>query len=445
MSQSQYHAFIVDDEAEARHSLAYLLKKQGWKITELSNAKDALSKLSQQKPDLVISDIRMPGMSGLDMFDELKHQPNQPPFIFISAHADIAMAVEALQQGAFSFFEKPYDPKQLSSTAGHAAQQHRLAQENQLLNQQIASLSGLEQILIGNNPALAKVRQLIPQFAKLNLPVMILGATGTGKELAAKAIHSLSKRANSPFITVNCATLTDEQFGQAMFGSQVQAGYVDKAAGGTIFLDELTAFSHEQQAQLLRLIETGEYQRTDSIETWVADIRIISATNQTIAPMLENSTLRDDLIFRLNNLSLVMPPLKDSGEDITLLFNHYLQQYCQINDLPIPSISMADVAELLTHAWPGNVRELRHLSERFAVHNLVQAYTIAEALHGDHTQTAGPQYLRHAVAEFERAVIRKTIIEHHGKMDDVAEHLGIGRRTLNEKLVKLGLDRKQLI
>ncbi len=439
------HVLIIDDEPEVRRSLAFLLTKQGWQVSELSSAKQAVGQIINTRPDLVICDVRMPGKTGLELFDDLAEVPERPPFIFISAHADIAMAVNVMHKGAYTFFEKPYDPKRLLQDAHNALQQYRLKQQNKLLLAQVASLSGLDQMIIGNNPYLAKVRRLLVQFAKADAPVMVLGETGTGKELAAKAIHALSKRTEQAFVTVDCATLIEAQFSQAMFGSESNPGYVDKAAGGTLFLDKLDAFSLEQQGQLLRLLETGEYQRVDSIEPCFVDLRIVSATNGNVQELLEANVLRKDLIYRLDNLSVLMPPLRDAGEDIVLLFNHFLNSYAHLYDASEPDLSAQDLSALLTHTWPGNVRELRHVAERMLLSCQVAPCSVAEALSGQQESAAHRTGLRSAVADFERALIKKTVIEHEGRMDDVAEELGIGRRTLNEKMVKLDLDRNQLL
>ena len=444
-NNKSYHVLIIDDEAEIRHALNYLFSGQGWSVSELTSAEGAAQKIASLSPDLVISDVRMPGLSGLDFFASLKNPDTSPPFIFLSAHADVAMAVEAMHLGAYSFYEKPFEPKQLIRASKNAAKQHRLRLENSQLQSQVASLSGLDAMLIGNNKQLVKIKQQIIQFAALDSPILILGDTGTGKQLAASALHQLSPRSNKPFITINCANLTEAQFALALFGSTSNPGYVEKAHGGTIFLDELSALSSDQQMQLLRVIETGEYQHTDSIELKQADLRIVAAVNGDLQQLQTNEVLRKDLIYRIATLTIHMPNLSGADEDIILLFNHYLHHYCQANNLPIPALSAHDLTSLLTHPWPGNVRELIHLAERFVIHNMLQPSPIEEVLSGQSSTQADKPNLRSAVANFERAIIRKVMLEHQGRMDDVAAYLGIGRRTLNEKMVKLNLDRKDIL
>ncbi|HCH22803.1 MAG TPA: sigma-54-dependent Fis family transcriptional regulator [Oceanospirillaceae bacterium] len=438
------HVLIIDDEPEVRRALAYLFAKQGWITSELSNAKDARAKILQKKPYLVICDVRMPGKSGLQLFNEID-PIERPPFIFISAHADVEMAVGAMQQGAYTFFEKPYEAKRLLHAANNAAAQYKLSLQNSLLLQQVSDLSGLDQLLIGSSAGLQAVRKMLVQFAQLEAPVMILGETGTGKELAAKALHTLSKRAAKPFVTVDCAAVSAGEFAQSMFGSHAKPGYVDKANGGTLFLDELTSFSYEQQGQLLRLLESGEYQRLDSIDQVKADLRIVSATNLPKDKLLEDNLLRKDLKYRLDNLTLMMPPLRDSGDDIVLLFNHFIAKCCQLHSLPPPTVSAVELSTLMAHGWPGNVRELKHVAERLVIYSKVKTTSLLEVLSGESAPESQRQGLRAAVAEFEKALISKVIVEQQGRMDEVAEELAIGRRTLNEKMVKLDLDRNTLL
>lgn len=435
---------IIDDEPEVRRALAYLFAKQGWSTLELSNAKDAQAKILQTRPHLVICDVRMPGKSGLELFKEID-AVERPPFIFISAHADVAMAVGAMQQGAYTFFEKPYEPKRLLHAANNAAEQYKLSVQNSLLLQQVADLSGLDQLLLGASLGVKEVRKMLAQFARLEAPVMILGETGTGKELAAKALHTLSKRSAKPFVTVNCAAVAAGEFTQAMFGSLDKPGYVDKAKGGTLFLDELTAFSQEQQGQLLRLLEAGDYQRLDSIDLVKADLRIVSATNVPKSKLLTDELLRKDLMYRLDNLSLHMPPLRDTGDDMVLLFNHFVASYAQLHSLPVPSVSAMELSSLMAHSWPGNVRELKHVAERLVIYAMVKTTSLLEVISDEPVAENQRQGLRAAVAEFEKALISKVVVEQQGRMDDVAEVLAIGRRTLNEKMVKLDLDRNTLL
>lgn len=444
-NQDPLIALIIDDEQDVRESLAHLLEQSGWQVEQRANASDLQNQLTSLSPNLVISDIRMPGINGLDAFIAICDYDTCPPFIFVSAHGDIEMAVKAMSHGAYTFFEKPYDPKRLLLAARHAGDQDRLQRQNEQLQEQLERLSGLDNLLLGQTPPLMAVRRQIQEYAPASAPVMITGQTGTGKELAARTIHNLSPRHAQPFITVNCAVIDDNHFAGMIFGSENQQGYVDLAKGGTLFLDEVTELSQHNQAQLLQLIEHNEYQHVGSIELHQADIRILSATNIEQEQIINDALLRTDLLYRLNCLSLAMPSLDERREDISLLFSHFTEQFSRAYDIPAPELSTSDLTWLMTHSWPGNVRELMHLAERRVLLSRHQACSVTDALNTTDATPPVSNKLRPAVAAFERALISKVLVEQQGRMEDVAEELGIGRRTLNEKLVKLNMDKQELL
>lgn len=447
-----FSVLIIDDDAEVRRSLVHLFERAKWQVNALTNANDGIEKIAKIKPDLVISDVKMPGISGLKLFENITSSDVRaamvPPFIFISAHADVAMAVTAMQQGAYSFLEKPFDPKRLLMAAYNAAKHFYLQRQNHKLHAQIAALSGLDQLLIGNNPDLVKVRGEIQQYAQLAAPVMLHGETGTGKELAARALHNLSQRADQAFVTVDCSAMANDHFDAMMFGSSSQTTcYLHAAQGGTLFLDEPSAFSNDQQAALLRVVETGEYHASDSIEVKKANVRIVSATNGNIEHQIETGELREDLAFRLNNFAITMPCLRDFSDDIYLLFNHFSEFYFRLYDAPLVPLNADDISCIMSHKWPGNVRQLKHLVERRVVHSQQGDSSVSLAMrHMENSHNnANKSLLRPAVAAFERALIAQSLIDHEGKMEVVAESLGIGRRTLNEKMVKLDLDKSSFL
>lgn len=316
---SDMRVLIIDDEEDVRASLALLLKSSGWHVTQLSNAQNLLHDIKQIEPNLVISDVRMPGVSGLDAFLALDREESNPPFIFVSAHGDIDMAVEAMSAGAYTFLEKPYDPKRLLLAARHAGQQFKLSLQNKQLKDKVEQLSKIENILLGQSDQMIHLRQQIHEYALADNPIMLLGQTGTGKELAARAIHSLSDRSDGPFISVNCAVIDSDRFSALMFGDGDQPGYVELAEGGTLFLDEVVELSQLHQAQLLHLIEHNGYQKFGSTKTEAADIRILSATNLHHTEL--ESNLRSDLLYRLNGLTINLPALTEHLEDVPMLFN----------------------------------------------------------------------------------------------------------------------------
>ncbi|MEM7439377.1 MAG: sigma-54 dependent transcriptional regulator [Pseudomonadota bacterium] len=427
-----YHVMIVDDDQAMRKSLETLFRKSGWQTSLRANTSGVAADLVGV--DAVISDMRMPGQTGLEL---LKALPSgHPPFLLISAHGDIPLAVEAMQAGAYSFFEKPFDPKRLVLAATHAAEQHRLTLRNAALQARLAELSGLDRVLKGRTAALAELRADVAALAGVNVPVTLVGETGTGKELVARALHDLD-RPDGPFVPVDCATVADGGFATMLFGA---AGYLAAAEGGTLFLDELEALPQEEQAKLLRVLETGSYTPVGSIETRPVTARIMAALKSPPGA----GELRDDLAFRLDRAVLLLPPLRERSEDVVYLFTDFLRDLSAIYEIAAPDVTTADVATLMAHDWPGNIRELRHVAERRVLAARRGGGSVQTAMALDATDAEPPQGLRHAVAAFERELISKALVAHQGRMDAAAEALGIGRRTLNEKIVKLGLDKTQL-
>ena len=440
---SDMRVLIIDDEEDVRASLALLLKSSGWHVTQLSNAQNLLHDIKQIEPNLVISDVRMPGVSGLDAFLALDRKESNPPFIFVSAHGDIDMAVEAMSAGAYTFLEKPYDPKRLLLAARHAGQQFKLSLQNKQLKDKVEQLSKIENILLGQSDQMIHLRQQIHEYALADNPIMLLGQTGTGKELAARAIHSLSDRSEGPFISVNCAVIDSDRFSALMFGDGDQPGYVELAEGGTLFLDEVVELSQLHQAQLLHLIEHNGYQKFGSTKTEAADIRILSATNLHHSEL--ESNLRSDLLYRLNGLTINLPALTEHLEDVPMLFQYFTSKFSDAYNSQLEPLSSSDISWLMSHSWPGNVRELMHLAERRVLISRENTKSVADAANIKDPALKSNTKLRPALANFERALIERVLRDCEGRMDEVAEVLGIGRRTLNEKIVKLGLDKDQVL
>jgi len=429
-----FHVLIIDDDKEMRQSLVHLLSRTGWQVSELSSAEKAEQKIADVMPDVILSDVRMPCRSGLDLLQNLQGQ-NAPPMVMISAHGDIPMAVEAIQDGAYSFLEKPFDPRRLLVILEHAAKQHRLQENTDRLRERLSAQAGLNRILLGETDVVKRLRDDIVDYAGLETNVMILGATGTGKELVANALHNLSARSDKPFVPINCATLYPARFD----------GIFAKANGGTLFLDEFTAASIEVQTMLLRIVETQEITSAVTGDQIQLNIRFISATNENIDDVIDQGVLRKDLYHRLNTLILELPTLQDRKDDIALLFEHFIGRHAEVYEIDPPKQSAADISALLSHDWAGNIRELRNVAERCVLAARRGGGAVTDALRIADDSDDMPENLRGAVAAFEKQLIGRAIQAHRGRMDDTAEALGIGRRTLNEKIVKLGLDKEKLL
>ena len=440
-----FSALIVDDDASMRASLLELLEAAGWQARALSRATQVGDALTRWQPDVILSDLRMPGMTGLDLLANLD-AVTAPPLVLISAHGDIPLAVQAMQDGAYSFLEKPYEPRRLLTVLRNAAAQARMRRSNARLTARLRQLSGLDRVLLGQSAEVTALRADILDLANTAVPVMILGETGTGKELVARALHDLGAAPDGPFLALNCAALSPETFETEMFGVAGGAeGRLVAASGGTLFLDEVCACPPAVQAKLLRVLEDNQVLPVGASTPVSVDLRVVSATNEDIDQAVANDRLRQDLLFRLNTIVLTLPPLRARPDDISLLAAHFLGDMARVYEVASPELSAEDLTVLLAHDWPGNVRELRHVCERRVLAARRGGGTMAQALARDAGGEDLPATLREAVAAFERELIAKAIQTHEGRMDAAAEALGIGRRTLNEKIVKLGLDKEALL
>jgi len=450
----KFRVLVADDDSEMRDSLAHLLGKTNWEVETVAGGEQAISRFGQIMPDVVLSDVRMPGMSGLELLQNLHKgigEAQKVPVVLISAHGDIPMAVTAMQQGAYSFIEKPFDPNRLLSVLKHAASQHRQGLQTQRLRARLLNLSGLDRILLGETDAIKAMREDIMDLGESESPVMLLGETGTGKELVARALHDLGPRAGGPFVALNCAAIPLEHFETTMFGSvdgergTSARGTLANVDTGTLFLDEIGTCPPQIQAKLLRVIETQEFSVVGSSKSTSVNFRVVSASNEQLDQAVEEGRFRRDLFYRLNNVVLQLPPLRERREDIALLYAHFLEQQAAVYEIVAPQTSADDLAALLSHDWPGNVRELRHVAERRILAARRGRGSVAEAIQPDMEIDGVPETLRGAIAAFERQLISGAIKTHQGRMDAVAEALGIGRRTLNEKIVKLGLKKDELL
>lgn len=439
-----FRILVVDDDSGMRQSLVDLLEAADWRVDALPRATQVAEHLKDSLPDVILSDIRMPSMTGMELLQSLG--PDAPPMVLISAHGDIPMAVEAMQSGAYSFLEKPYEPRRLLTVLKHAAEQNRMRKDNTRLKERLYRLSGLDRILLGHTDDVVALRNDILDFAETDTAVLIDGETGTGKELVAQALHDLGGNPDAAFLALNCAALSPDRFEAEMFGVAGQSdGRLITASGGTLFLDEICACPLEVQAKLLRVIEDKQVFPVGASAPVPVNFRVLSATNQDVQKAVADGRLRQDLLFRINTVELTVPPLRRRQDDLMVLATHFLEEFAKLYEIAVPEITREDLAAMLTHSWPGNVRELRHVCERRILAARRGRGSIAGALQGSEPHDDLPGTLREAVAALEREMIAKAIQTQAGRMDAAAEALGIGRRTLNEKIVKLGLDKEALL
>ena len=433
---------VVDDDREMRRSLVQFLSKSGCRAVAFQGGEDALRWLQSEHPDVVVSDVRMPGMSGLELLAAMTSFGCAPEVLLITAHGDVPTAVEAMKAGAFDFVQKPFQPARLLDGIRRATAYSRLKRENAALRESLRRMSGLDSILIGDCPQMHRLREDIADIALSDAPVLILGETGTGKELVARALHNLGPRSDHPFVPVNCATIAMQDL--VAETSSIPGAFSD-AEKGTLFLDELAVFTPDVQAKLLRVIEQYGTASAPGADARQPDFRILSASNRNLDAEVDSGVFRQDLYYRLNTVIIQIPPLRDRGDDIALLYSHFIGRYAELYGVDAPEPTNEDIAALLSHDWLGNVRELLHVAERRILAWRRGRGSASEAIRKDGVIDDVPPTLRGAVAAFERQLVAKAIRRHGGRMDAVAEALGIGRRTLNEKIVKLGIDKSDLL
>jgi two-component system C4-dicarboxylate transport response regulator DctD len=451
MNEIRKRVLIVDDDREIRESLSYYFNSVGWSPQTAKSGDDALKTIRNELPDVVISDIRMPGMDGQDLLLRIKQLAPDLPVVMITAHGDVPAAIEAMKAGAVDFIEKPYDPEDVVQAAMQVVEDARSRERNANLRKRLLGARGLEAVLIGDSPEMAQLRQNVADMADTDASVLIIGETGTGKEVVAQALHDISSRSKGPFIPVNCAAVTDELFDAAMFGhragaftgaTQASPGFFVAADNGSLFLDELSACSQTTQPKLLRALESRQVTPVGEARPHPVNVRIICASNENLEERIARGSFRADLYYRVNTLILQIPPLRQRLDDILPLFTYFLMRFAKDYGINPPELTTADISTLFNHDWPGNVRELCHVAERRVLAARRGRDSVGEAMSLLSAEASSPeQTLKEKVEAFERQIIARVLEDCDGSMDDVANLLGIARRTLNEKLARYGLRR----
>jgi DNA-binding NtrC family response regulator len=438
---------IIDDESIVRDSLSKWFHEDGFHVGTAENAAAALRHLQEQRWDIILLDIKMPGMDGMELQRRIMEIDPHATIIFITAHASVETAVEALKRGAFDYVTKPVDPDHLSHLVRNALKQRGLALENVKLKEHVTEFSRIDD-LIGESPQMKKVYELIQTVAPTDTTVMIRGESGTGKELIARAIHSHSRRKYFPIVTVNCGALPEgilesELFGHergAFTGAQYQRkGRLELADGGTLFLDEVGNINMKTQMDLLRVIETQQFSRVGGNAILNTDFRVICATNKDLEKAVADGTFREDLYYRLNVFSIAIPPLRERKSDIPSIANYFVKKYSQAMGKQIAAVSSGAMDVLIRYDWPGNVRELENAIERAIVigkppcirpEDLPFLSPARNSANGSGT-----------LASVEREHIAAALTENRWNISRSAEILGIDRVTLYNKIAKYGLQR----
>ena len=431
---------IVEDDPHVLLGCQQALALEDIRSEGVSSAEQALALVGDNFPGIVISDIRLPGMDGLELLKHLKARDRSLPVVLITGHGDISMAVGAMRDGAYDFMEKPFSPERLVDVARRALEQRSLAREVWSLRRQLAERDSLEGRIIGRSPAMAQLRELIANVADTSANVLIEGETGTGKELVARCLHDFSRRQPRQFVALNCGGLPENLFESEIFGHEANAftgagkrriGKIEHAHGGTLFLDEVESMPLNLQIKLLRVLQERTLERLGSNQSIDVDCRVIAATKSDLDQLSKASQFRSDLYYRLNVVTLELPPLRERREDILQLFEYFLQQSSLRFDRTAPELDNQTLSSLMSHDWPGNVRELRNVAERFALG--------LPAFKKPGSNAAQGLGFSEAVEAFERNLLNDALQRSGGNLTQASQELGMAKTTLFDKVKKYGL------
>ena len=431
---------IVEDDPHVLLGCQQALALEDIRSEGVSSAEQALTLVGDNFPGIVISDIRLPGIDGLELLKRLKARDRSLPVVLITGHGDISMAVGAMRDGAYDFMEKPFSPERLVEVARRALEQRSLAREVWSLRRQLAERDSLEGRIIGRSPAMQQLRELIANVADTSANVLIEGETGTGKELVARCLHDFSRRQPQQFVALNCGGLPENLFESEIFGHEANAftgagkrriGKIEHAHGGTLFLDEVESMPLNLQIKLLRVLQERTLERLGSNQSIDVDCRVIAATKSDLDQLSKVSQFRSDLYYRLNVVTLELPPLRERREDILQLFEYFLQQSSLRFDRETPELDNQTLSSLMSHDWPGNVRELRNVAERFALG--------LPAFKKPGSNVAQGLGFSEAVEAFERNLLNDALQRSGGNLTQASQELGMAKTTLFDKVKKYGL------
>jgi len=432
-----FKVLFIEDDPPVRSSLAQTLELAGLDVCAIASAEEALRQLTPAWQGIVISDVRLPGMDGLTLLTEVCRLDSDIPVILITGHGDVEMAVAAMRAGAYDFIEKPFTPERFVETAIRAMEKRMLRVAVEALRSQLHEKTGIEAALLGGSAAMQRVREQILMLAATSADVMILGETGSGKELVARCLHDHSKRRDRNFVAINCGGLPDTLLESELFGHEAGAftsaskrriGKIEHANGGTLLLDEIESMPLSFQVKLLRVLQERKIERLGSNEERQVDVRVIAATKVDLLELSRQQKFRMDLYYRINVAVLELPPLRDRKEDVPILFEHFVAQAAKKYDREPPPLNSDHMCDLMAHDWPGNVREIRNAADRFVLK--------VGAVSGPATVAVpiGPATLTQQMDVVEKALIEQALKQHNGSPLAAVEALGIGKKTLYEKL-----------
>jgi DNA-binding NtrC family response regulator len=438
---------IVDDEPSVRDSLYNWFMEDGYRVECAEDAKNALLTLQSESFDIILADIKMPGMDGLEMLKRIKTLRKESVVIMMTAFATVDTAVQALKEGAFDYVTKPFDPDDLTHLIRNASKQITLAEENQFLKDKMVALENVEN-LVGNSEVMRKVLKEIENVAQSNTSVIITGESGTGKELVARAIHSNSPRRFFPMVSVHCGALTESLLESELFGHEKGAftgavynrkGRFEMADNGTIFLDEIATISPKMQVELLRVLETKSFIRVGGTKEIKSDFRVICATNRDLKGMVDKDLFREDLFYRLNVVNIIVPPLRERIEDIPVLADYFVRKYCSAMGKPLITFDPGALKRLEEFPFPGNIRELENMIERAIVVGNGKKIQVKDLPLGtDKVYTTVE-----SLDELEKNHILHILDKYNWNISAAAKALKVDRVTLYNKIRKYGLKQNE--
>ena len=440
-----YQVLFVEDDPPVRATLVQTLELAGLSVLAFGSAEEALPHITPGAQIVLITDVRLPGMDGLTLLDRAMATDPSLPVVIVTAHGDVSMAVQAMRAGAYDFIEKPFSPDRFVETAQRALEKRVLRMAVDALRAQLQQRSGIEAAMLGQSAVMQEVRRKILKLAATSADVMIMGETGTGKELVARCLHDHSNRRDRNFVAINCGGLPESLFESELFGHESGAftsagkrriGKIEHANGGTLMLDEVESMPMVMQIKLLRVLQERKVERLGSNEEVPVNLRVVAATKADLRQLSDQQKFRSDLYYRLNVALLNLPPLRDRREDIPLLFQHFASQAAERYQLEVPEIGTSPSRELLAHHWPGNVREIRNVADRF----VLDGGTLS--LDGSAIGTeAGPALsLAQQMEQVEKALIEQALQRSHGRIALVMESLGVPKKTLYDKLHRHAID-----
>ena len=443
----QERVLVVDDDEGLLHLLKMRLSAMGFSVTPCTTGQDALAAARQETFDIAVTDLRLRGEDGLDLTEDLLRTQPGLPVIILTAHGSIPNAVEAMQRGAFGYLTKPFDDKELKATLDKALSQQRMSREIQRLKSLVKELYGLENV-IARSPAMQRLFQQVAQVADSDATILLVGETGTGKEVLARVIHTNSRRSKGPFVAINCAAIPETLFESELFGHvrgaftsamAAKRGFFQSANGGTLFLDEIGEMPLAMQVKLLRAVQEREVREVGAEQTTKVDVRIIAATNKDLGEAVKAGTFRHDLYYRISVVPLAIPPLRERKEDIPLLAQHFLKQSARLSKKDVRGFTPAAMHRLTVYPWPGNVRELENAMEKAVVMSRQDMITPELLPNVGTAPDVALKPLTEAKEEFERSYLRNVLQLTGGNISRAAQFAGRYRADFYKMLKKYGL------